>query len=115
MSKYSIKKNTKTKKVAKKTKKTTAKKTVKKTAKSPAKKVVKKEKATAPKKEEVVLKRNGTDKEGNAQFSAIKVYSRKPNGWKEARNVTGVPKGLKMIHNGKSAQSGERRTGFIKK
>lgn len=110
-----IKKKKTAKKVAKKTKKTLAKKTVKKTAKSPAKKVVKKEKTTAPKKQEVVLKRNGIDKEGNAQFSAIKVYSRKPKGWKESRNVTGVPKGLKMIHNGKSAQSGERRTGFIKK
>ncbi len=110
-----LKKKKTAKKAVKKTKKTPAKKTVKKTVKSPAKKVCKKPKATVPKKEEVVLKRNGTDKEGNAQFSAIKVYSRKPNGWKEARNVTGVPKGLKMIHNGKSAQSGERRTGFIKK
>ncbi len=72
-------------------------------------------KKTVPKKaEEYMLRKSGLDKEGNQQLTAIRVYKRKPNGWKEDKGATTAPKGYAWISNGKSLFSGERRTGLIK-
>lgn len=101
--------NSKGKTTGKTTKKTTGKVTTsKKTATTPPKST-----KTTTKPEEVILKSTGEkDKLGNEQYTAIKVYSRKPSGWKETK--TGAPKGYKAINNGQTVASGKRRIGFIR-
>ena len=105
--------NSKGKNTGKTTKKTTGKVTTsKKTSTTPPKSTKTTAKPTT-KPEEVILKRTGEkDKLGNEQYTAIKVYSRKPSGWVETK--TGAPKGYKAINNGQTAASGKRRIGFIR-
>ena len=117
--KNSTKKRATKRPVAKTTKTTSKKTTSKKPVKTTSKKTTSKPK-TAPKKtttkattkSQVILKKNGKDNHGNTQYSAVKVYSRKPAGWKESKSKSSAPKGYKHIHNGKKA--GKRREGFIK-
>ena len=118
--------------MAKKATKKTTKKSTKKETKNKAKAPKKADKPTTKKatskksskttkpaqkpetKANVFLKRNGKDADGNAQYSAIKVYEQKPAGWKETKTTAGVPKGYKLISNGETVKSGKRRIGFLK-
>ena len=93
--------------MTKTTKKSAPKKATKKV--TSARKTVTK---TAPKKT-FMLKKTGKDKEGNQQYTAVRVYKKMPNGWKDDKNGQ-APAGYKSIHNGKSLLSGQRRTGIIK-
>lgn len=114
--------------MAKKTTKKTTKKSTKKSTKTTKPKTKLSTKKTTPKKSNkatkpakkpetkanVFLKRNGNDADGNAQYSAIKVYDQKPAGWKETKSTAGVPKGYKLISNGETVKSGKRRIGFLR-
>lgn len=74
-------------------------------------------KSTAkPKKQtqEFMLRKNGLDKEGNQQYTAIRVYKRKPKGWTETKGATTAPVGYKWISNNKSLFSGERKAALLK-
>lgn len=106
------------KKATAKTTKTTAKKsnlnaaTQKKAAKkttTPTKKTTTKSAAT--KQQNFILRKDGLDKEGNQKFTAIRVYNRKPNGWKDVLGATTAPVGYKWIHNGQSVFAKDPKTG----
>lgn len=104
----------------KKSTKSTAKKETKKPAKEPTKKVAPKvtasktTKTTAPKEKRFILRKDGFDKEGNQKFKAIRVYERKPNGWKVNEGATTAPVGYQWINNGKSLFGGKRKSGLLK-
>lgn len=78
----------------KKQEKTVAKKP--KATGKPAKKRVSK------KTDEVVLLKNGRNKNGEQLYSAVPVYSDIPRGWREINGAMTQPKGYKWICNNKS-------------
>lgn len=75
-----------------------------------------KKSAGKPKKQaqEFMLRKSGLDKEGNQQYTAIRIYKRKPNGWTETKGATTAPVGYKWISNNKSLFSGERKSALLK-
>lgn len=101
------------------TQKKTTKKTTTPTKKATTKAAAQKKetattKATATKQQKFMLRKNGLDKEGNQKFTAVRVYDRKPNGWKEIEGATTAPVGYKWVSNNKSLFSGQRKTGLLK-
>lgn len=116
--KTTAKKTTSKKSTSKKvtTAKTTSKAKAPATKTAPKKSTVKKAASTqaTTKPGEYMLRRSGLDKEGNQKFTAIRVYKRKPNGWREDNGATTAPVGYKWINNGKSLTSGERKTALVK-
>ena len=88
-------------------KKTTSKPTTKKAV--PAKTSEPKPSTAKPKKtERYMLRKAGLDKQGNQQFTAVRVYQRMPNGWKETEGALTAPVGYKWIDNGKSLFKGRK-------
>lgn len=71
---------------------------------------------TSPKtrQENYMLVKSGLDREGNQQYTATRVYARKPKGWKETKGATTAPKGYTWINNGKSRFGGKRKTALVK-
>ena len=113
--------NSKKKTVGASTKKTTSKTIVpKKTATSKSSTVKAKPTVTKPatekprKTEQYMLRKSGIDKQGNQQFTAIRVYERKPNGWKEDKGARTAPVGYKWINNCKSRFGGEFKQALLK-
>lgn len=113
--------NAKKKTVSTSTKKTTSKTTApKKTATSKSSTAKAKSTTTKPatskprKTERYMLRKSGIDKQGNQQFTAIRVYERKPNGWKEDTGATTAPVGYKWINNCKSRFGGEFKQALLK-
>ena len=124
MKKKTIKKKATKKKTAPKKpapKKTTKKVVKKKTVKKPTvkkvkpKKVAKKQtiKKPAPKKV-FMLRKSGLDKEGNQNYTAIRVYKKIPNGWKVDEGAKTAPIGYKWVTNGQSVFGGKRKTALVK-
>lgn len=82
------------------------------TKKTPAQKPAKETKRTRS--ENYMLIKSGLDREGRQQYTATRVYSRMPKGWKETKGATTAPKGYKWISNGKSLLGGKRKSALIK-
>lgn len=72
------------------------------------------EKKTTAKSNELILMKTGLDEQGNQKYTEIKVYKRKPAGWKETNGATTAPRGYKWIDNGKSRFGGKRRSALLK-
>lgn len=96
------------------TKKSPAKMQKSKPAASKINKPAKSPTTKSSREKEFMLRRSGVDKEGNQKLTAIRVYKRKPNGWKDDVEATTAPVGYKWITNGKSLFGGERRSGLMK-
>jgi len=93
---------------------TAPKKSTSKPATKPTVKKAASKQTTTTKPGEYMLRKSGLDKEGNQKFTAIRVYKRKPNGWKEDKGATTAPVGYKWISNGKSLTSGERKSALVR-
>ena len=104
-------------KPAKQTKTAPKAKATKPAKKVETKKAIKRAEPKSNKKQavkEIILMKNGLDKEGNQQYKEIKVYQRKPSGWKDIEGATTAPVGFKWISNGESLFSGKRRSALLK-
>lgn len=96
------------------TKKTTKKESSKKTTSTSKAKKGNTVKKTTVKSNELFLMKTGLDEQGNQKYTEIKVYKRKPAGWKETNGATTAPRGYKWIDNGKSHFGGKRRSALLK-
>ena len=107
-------KRTTTKKSA--VKKAAPKKIVKRTISNPktSKKTVKKAAKKSSQKKEFMLQKAGLDKQGHQKLTAVRVYKKKPNGWREIKGASTAPVGYKWIDNGKSLFKGEYKSALVK-
>ncbi len=63
---------------------------------------------------EYALMKAGLDKQGRQQFTAVRVYNKKPNGWNDVKGAMTAPDGTKWIDNGKSITSGKYQSALVK-
>ena len=63
---------------------------------------------------EYALMKAGLDKQGRQQFTAVRIYNKKPNGWNDVKGAMTAPDGTKWIDNGKSITSGKYQSALVK-